>query len=154
MTIRIGKLEKGTYILLLNLKQSQSIQIGKLGKFNFLKGHYAYVGSAFAPGGLTARLNHHIKKSKNKPHWHIDYFRKKAEIVEIWICEHTKRLEHIYAGELHFLSGVTVPVQGFGCSDCKCKTHFFYISRKPKICEFQNMIQMKYPEGIEPYNAS
>ncbi len=40
------------------------IQIGKLGQFKFKKGYYAYVGSAFGPGGLNSRIKHHIESKK------------------------------------------------------------------------------------------
>ncbi|MCD4722450.1 MAG: DUF123 domain-containing protein [Desulfobacula sp.] len=55
---------KGTYIIVMYLDKSKRIQIGKLGQFKFKKGHYAYVGSAFGPGGLKSRIKHHIEPKK------------------------------------------------------------------------------------------
>ena len=44
--------ETGTYVLLLHLPDNEQLTIGKLGTFDFPAGWYAYVGSAFGPGGV------------------------------------------------------------------------------------------------------
>jgi Uri superfamily endonuclease len=72
---------KGVYVLILYLPYRRTIQIGRLGKFNFSDGYYAYVGSAFGPGGLAARLSHHLRRS-HKPRWHIDYLRRHVDITD------------------------------------------------------------------------
>jgi Uri superfamily endonuclease len=92
-------LTKGTYALVLSLKTDQNIQISKLGCFRFPKGHYVYVGSAFGPGGLNARLTHHLNFAV-KPHWHIDYFKKNAITTNIRVDESNIRLEHQWASIL------------------------------------------------------
>ena len=127
----------GTYILILQLENDQVIQIGKLGRFSFLKGYYAYVGSALGPGGLAGRLKHHLHPSK-KLHWHLDYFRKKAVLVEIWVREDKRTLEHEWASALGQLDGAVVPVPGFGSSDCKCATHLYYFQEWPVFEHFQS----------------
>ena len=48
----------GTYVLILHLSEMQQVQIGKLCIYDFMPGHYGYVGSAFGPGGLAVRLKH------------------------------------------------------------------------------------------------
>ncbi len=58
------------------------LEIGRLGSFNIIPGFYAYVGSAFGPGGLRARIRHHLE-SVAQPHWHIDYLLGYAEPVEV-----------------------------------------------------------------------
>lgn len=126
-------LKKGSYIIALYLKTSKNIQIGKLGTFHFQKGYHAYVGSALGPGGLSARLNHHLKIT-NKPHWHIDYLRKETIIKEIWVSEQEDRLEHIWAEKLKGQKNASIPVPGFGSSDCRCATHLVY---------FQKMFEMR-----------
>ena len=55
---------KGTYCLLLHSDADKSIKVGALGKLNIQKGYYVYIGSAFGPGGLKARIGRHIKKTK------------------------------------------------------------------------------------------
>ncbi|MFZ5571809.1 MAG: GIY-YIG nuclease family protein [Thermodesulfobacteriota bacterium] len=127
---------KGTYILILQLENDQRIRIGRLGRFEFQKGWYAYVGSAFGPGGLTARIGHHLKKAV-KPHWHIDYLRKSTEIREVWVCEQ-ERWEHTIAGLLLKLEGASVPAPGFGSSDCRCQSHLVHFREYPDVGELKN----------------
>ena len=118
---------KGTYALVLNLRQDKPITIGRLGNFLFKRGYYVYVGSALGPGGIAGRITHHIKTA-SRPHWHIDYFRQYAEIVEIWYQEGIKDMEHAWAEQLEKLYFVAAPVKGFGSSDCPCNAHFFHIT--------------------------
>ena len=120
---------KGSYILVLELSELKQIQIGKLGYFNFPKGYYAYVGSAFGPGGLPARLKHHLKKAR-RPHWHIDYLGKEAKIKEIWIADQGIQMEHALAEYLMAMENASVPVLGFGSSDCNCLTHLVFFDNR------------------------
>jgi Uri superfamily endonuclease len=111
---------KGSYILVIELKKDKTIQVGKLGKIHFKKGIYAYVGSAF--NGLEARINRHLRKTKKK-HWHIDYLLDFAEVVDVFYKENEKKEECYIAKKLEENSA---PIPGFGCSDCRCKSHLFY----------------------------
>ncbi len=128
----------GTYILILQLENAQIIRIGKLGRFRFPAGYYAYVGSALGPGGLGGRLKHHLQSTKN-PHWHIDYFRKKAVLVDIWVREDKRTLEHKWASDLGQMDGAIVPAAVFGSSDCKCATHFYYFQEQPLFENFDEI---------------
>ena len=116
-------LNKGTYIIVLYVVKSQRIQIGKLGRFQFKKGYYAYVGSAFGPGGLNSRIKHHIEPKK-RYHWHIDYLN--PAVKEVWVSDPGERLEHEWAGSLGKIASDQIP--GFGCSDCSCESHLFYFN--------------------------
>ena len=111
---------KGSYVLLIELKQDKKISVGKLGNIFFYKGYYAYVGSAL--NGLEQRINRHLRSEK-KMHWHIDYLLKNAEIVDVFYKESSERQECKISKKLDkdFLS-----IPNFGSSDCKCKSHLFY----------------------------
>jgi Uri superfamily endonuclease len=117
----------GTYLLQLSLVHPATVEIGKLGCFKFHKGCYYYVGSAFGPGGLRARLKHHLRGA-SRLHWHVDYLRKQADIQAIWLSQDTHHLEHQWATTIENLIQGPVFVMGFGASDCACKTHLFYSS--------------------------
>jgi Uri superfamily endonuclease len=117
---------RGTYILFLRVDQELSAQVGVLGWLDFPPGFYAYVGSAFGPGGLRARLNHHLSP-EHRNHWHIDYLSQKANLVEIWYTCDPARREHEWAGVFAMLPGVSSPFPGFGASDCQCRTHLFHL---------------------------
>ena len=54
---------KGTYCLIINLNNTSKIKIGKkLGKIEFDKGYYVYVGSAM--NSLESRINRHLSDEK------------------------------------------------------------------------------------------
>jgi len=110
----------GSYVLLINLCEAQTITIGNLRDVHLPCGYYAYVGSAL--GGVKSRLNHHLKKDK-KLRWHIDYLLQKASITEIIIGETKDRIECAIA---QALSSQFDSIPGFGSSDCHCPSHLFF----------------------------
>ncbi len=125
--MRIGRAFKsgrarGAYVLSVRLPQELVIAVGGLGKINFRGGCYAYVGSAM--GGLESRLNRHLRRDK-KAHWHIDYLLEEANIFDIIVAESEKKLECLIAQELARQFDF---VPGFGCSDCRCRSHLFFDS--------------------------
>ena len=134
----------GTYILILHLDHSRMIRIGKLGSFIFPAGYYAYIGSAFGPGGLSARIQRHLGTEKNF-HWHIDYLREHALPQEIWISQDKIKREHDWASlmENHFDS--SLPVPEFGCSDCDCTSHLFLFDAHPSFQLFSRATKKRYP---------
>ena len=69
----------GTYALLISSATDQLIRIGRLGTLRLKPGYYMYVGSALGSGGVRGRLAHHMRPAE-RPHWHIDYLRKKTTL--------------------------------------------------------------------------
>ena len=61
--------QSGTYALLLKLPKQGQLQVGALGTFAFQAGWYVYVGSAFGPGGLAARVGRHLRGLGTPCHW-------------------------------------------------------------------------------------
>ncbi len=61
----------GTYALVLACAVANRIRIGRLGLLRLRPGSYVYVGSAFGPGGLHARISHHQHVTQS-PRWHVD----------------------------------------------------------------------------------
>jgi Uri superfamily endonuclease len=115
----------GTYALFLSSTKDAEIHIGRLGNMRLQSGFYLYVGSAFGAGGVRARVNHHLHASP-QPHWHIDYLRPHATLEEVWLCHDRKRREHLWARLFSSMPGVSVPMPGFGSSDCDCEAHLFF----------------------------
>lgn len=110
------------YMIQCFLPEDQEITIGKLGTFCFLPGHYVYVGSA--KRSICARVERHLKKEK-KLRWHFDYFRPFVQVEKVM----TFPGETGECGLFHHLLSEkkgTIPVKGFGSSDCKCEAHLFY----------------------------
>lgn len=124
---------KGTYCLLIHLKQDSKITIGKLGEKNFQKGYYIYVGSAL--NSLKTRIQRHLRKEK-KIHWHIDYLlnNENAEIIEVIYTISDIKWECKIAATI---AETGIEVVNFGCSDCKCNSHLLYFkeySNSRKTC--------------------
>jgi sugar fermentation stimulation protein A len=118
---------KGSYILLIQLPEGQTIKVGSVPDNYFPRGYYAYVGSAM--GGLKPRLNRHLIKNK-RPHWHIDYLLQKASISGIILCQAEERVECLIA---QALSHQFDSIPGFGSSDCKCRSHLFFAADEKRM---------------------
>jgi Uri superfamily endonuclease len=116
--------DPGTYVLGLELTRRIDTVIGALGRFAFEPGLYLYVGSARGPGGLAARLNHHLH-SRARPHWHLDHLRETASPIAVWFLEGSERRECIWATRLARSVCLSSGPAGFGASDCRCETHLF-----------------------------
>jgi Uri superfamily endonuclease len=132
--------EGGAYALILFCSQEGTVQIGKLGPLQLRQGFYVYLGSALGPGGVRARVAHHRKLSL-RPHWHIDYLRPCTRLDRIWYSDDRVCREHQWARAISGLRGASVPVAGFGSSDCRCKTHLFFFTRRPSFNEFRRYAQ-------------
>lgn len=113
----------GTYVLILKAASTRRVRIGSLGLLDLRPGYYAYVGSAFGPGGLRARISHHQHRSA-KPHWHIDYLRRATCLVDIFFREY-EHAEHAWATAIAALPESTIVLPRFGSSDCSCATHLY-----------------------------
>jgi Uri superfamily endonuclease len=117
----------GTYVLFVQVNEPVTLSVGRLGTVNFTVGLYAYVGSAHGPGGVRARVGRHLRADKTR-HWHIDALTAAAPIIAVWYTASPARLECKWAAACATLPGVTVPVPGFGSSDCTCRAHLFQVT--------------------------
>jgi Uri superfamily endonuclease len=131
----------GVYALQLYLEQPLTLEVGKLGGALFPAGMHIYLGSAWGPGGLRARLKHHISKNPIHPHWHIDYLRRVCKLDGIYFFpqdekkdKHTFQttpFECLWAQSLTPLSPARIVLTGFGASDCRsgCLSHLVSFPR-------------------------
>lgn len=122
--IRKMKSKPGTYVLVLRSDRRARVQVGRWGVLDRRPGYYLYVGSAFGPGGLMARVSRHCRADKAK-RWHIDYLRAGVTLDSVWYSHATVRLECCWAQALAGLNQ-TQRIKGFGCSDCGCESHLFF----------------------------
>lgn len=123
---------KGTYALLMRLKQKATIRIGQLGRFEFIPGYYLYLGSAFGPGGLKARVGRHRLCNKIC-RWHIDYLRRRCSLLEVWFSEIPQNQECLWAEQLANDRKLSAPIASFGSSDCSCFSHLYYSAEKSDL---------------------
>jgi len=121
--------EPGTYALQLHLSQPLQQEIGRLGRVQFPAGELIYVGSAFGPGGLHARLGRHLNRT-GTPRWHIDYLLPSSQLVGFWATTFPSRLECHWVASLAALPGASYPACGLGSSDCRhgCPAHLLAFS--------------------------
>ncbi|QLH74155.1 MAG: GIY-YIG nuclease family protein [Methanomassiliicoccales archaeon] len=116
-------LHRGSYVLIIDLAQDTTLEIGSLGSCSFKAGLYAYVGSA--QSGLESRVGRHFSKKK-KRHWHIDYLLEVAEPISAFLVEGPDN-ECEINGTIDRFNGSEVVCKGFGSSDCDCPAHLHRI---------------------------
>ena len=113
----------GSYALVFDIEVPVENRLG------CFQGRYCYVGSAFGPGGIEARVSRHLRPRK-PVQWHIDvlttspHFRPIAayatgESVE---CRLARAISEILGGH-----------PGFGASDCRCPTHLFRVDSMTRL---------------------
>ena len=114
---------RGVYVLIIQVDENVDMNVGALGKLTFEKGLYAYVGSAQA--NLEQRIKRHLRKEK-RLFWHIDYLLNDsaARIVKV-LYKQADKTEECEIAKVIGERGESV--DGFGCSDCSCKSHLFRI---------------------------
>ena len=114
----------GTYVLIITLGSDLTTEVGALGTLSFPAGVYLYTGSAL--GGLDQRVSRHIRHEKTVK-WHIDRLTVAADSV----IAYESYPDYVPECELASMAGDCgmVPfVDGFGCSDCSCRTHLFRVT--------------------------
>jgi Uri superfamily endonuclease len=127
VTVNLSSSSRGTYILLLRVPEPSTVPIGRLGSLFFDRGRYAYVGSAFGPGGLAARLGRYATGPKRR-HWHIDHLLTRALVTGALVSTRDSRMECRWAASLSQHAENTVP--GFGSTDCTCPGHLFFLGTR------------------------
>lgn len=112
-----------TYQLHIRLRRARTLQIGRLGRFDFPAGNYVYTGSA--KRNIEARVRRHQAQSK-KLRWHIDYLLADpdAEITGVELFDQSECA-------LNRRTKGSIPVARFGASDCRrgCGAHLKYLGR-------------------------
>jgi Uri superfamily endonuclease len=136
----------GTYALVLSAASAGRVRIGRLGEMIVTPGwHYIYIGSAFGPGGVRARIAHHARIAL-RPHWHIDHLRAATELDEIWYTHDPQHREHDWAEVIGAMRGASIPLPGFGCSDCACRSHLFAFAKRPTLRAFRARLRLACPD--------
>ncbi|WP_236725602.1 GIY-YIG nuclease family protein [Candidatus Reidiella endopervernicosa] len=130
--------DSGAYRLTLQLDQAATITVGRLGSFAFKAGQYAYIGSA--KRALSKRVARHQRlaaKKSGKLHWHIDYLMSHPDchMIKQELFEAGKECE--ISAAMARRRGVTIPVEGFGATDCRagCKTHLYKLPERKMATE-------------------
>jgi Uri superfamily endonuclease len=130
---------KGVYVLVIQVDEDTNVNVGALGRLTFKKGLYAYVGSA--QNNLEQRVKRHLRKGKRR-FWHVDYLLddKATKVIEVFHKQADKTEECAIA---KVIGERGEPVDGFGSSDCSCKSHLFRIGDYGFLQEFMRVRDVK-----------
>ena len=142
----------GTYALILLSSSQEIIQIGRLGPLRIKPGYYIYIGSAFGPGGLKARVSHHRRISK-PPSWHVDYLRAVTYLRGVWYTYDSIHREHQWVEVMLRMRNASIPLEGFGSSDCSCKSHLIFNQNLPSGASFSTKIHAGFLDHDRLYIA-
>ncbi len=113
--------ETGAYVLIIELTAPLEIDVATLPRTVLPAGCYAYCGSAYGPGGLKARIGRHLRAEK-AVRWHVDRLTGAGRVVDVQAVPGGRECD-LLARVLE-APGASVPVPGFGSSDCPaCPTH-------------------------------
>ncbi|MDE1853290.1 MAG: GIY-YIG nuclease family protein [Thaumarchaeota archaeon] len=118
---------KGVYVLLLECKRNFETNVGSLGKILFLRGNYAYVGSAL--NSLERRVERHGSRFKSF-HWHVDHLTLSKHVSLRFAIYAETDFNHECAIGQHISKVVHASaIPRFGSSDCKqhCRSHLFLL---------------------------
>lgn len=108
----------GAYALLIVLDHPLELVLPGKPAAVLAPGRYLYCGSARGPGGLRARVGRHFRRGK-PVRWHIDRLTEGGRLTGAWVFPGGDECAVVAS-----LSGLPVPVPGFGSSDCRtCASH-------------------------------
>ncbi len=111
----------GAYLLVIDLDAPLALDVPRGRAATLAAGRYGYCGSAYGPGGIRARVSRHLRQLK-AIRWHIDRLTAAGRIVAVQAEPGGD--ECALMDSLRALPGVTIPLPGFGSSDCRrCPSH-------------------------------
>jgi len=119
----------GSYLIALEVERDLVVTIGALGRRGVPRGTYLYAGNARR--GLQARIERHLRPTK-KRHWHLDHLTSRREVRPLTALVFTEREvdECSLVAQLLAIPGASVPIPGFGASDCRrgCPAHLVLLA--------------------------
>ncbi len=128
-------MEGGAYLLHLECLTEVRLDLGALGSRDLPAGLYVYIGSA--RGGIEKRVERHRRLAREKAgkiHWHIDRLLIHPAVRLICVEPLPGKKECSISRKMARRPFVSVPVPGFGASDCRagCLAHLLQIDLKQK----------------------
>ncbi len=108
--------ETGADVLIIEFTAPLEIDVVTLPRAALPAGRYAYCGSAYGPGGLNARIGRHQRADKAL-RWHVDHLTRAGRVVDVKAVPGGRECDLLRL--LLAQPGASVPVPGFGSSDCR-----------------------------------
>ncbi|UXD21176.1 hypothetical protein IPA_00865 [Ignicoccus pacificus DSM 13166] len=126
----MSSVEKGAYLLIVEVERGVE-------RWSLKPGLYAYVGSAWGPGGIIARVRRHLTKNFARPRWHIDHLTKSGRPLMAFIYPNLTE-DELYQK----VSKVLKPaVKGFGSTDTKHYTHLFLVDNLENLMKLWRSVE-------------
>lgn len=131
----------GTYVTFFRLPAAVAqVQVGRLGRFSFPAGVYAYVGSARGPGGVRSRTGRHLTTDTPRK-WNIDWLKPLCTPLAVWWSIERNPVEFDWADVLAQTPGVSFPAPGFGASDNDdAEAHLVRFDLMPSFAMFRRRV--------------
>lgn len=108
----------GAYVLAVEIARPVTVRLPGKPATSLSPGRYLYCGSARGPSGLRARLGRHMRRGK-AIRWHVDRLTEAGAVLGAWVFPGGNECDLVMA-----LSGLPVPIAGFGSTDCaRCRSH-------------------------------
>lgn len=124
--------DSGCYQLLIKIAADITVRVGALGVCEFPAGGYIYTGSAMK--NFEARVRRHLAASK-KLRWHIDYLLAHSDVSITEVSRFPSEFrEECNYNRAALDAGGTIPVAGFGSSDCReCRSHLIKVTEPVRV---------------------
>ena len=89
-------------------------------------GRYVYFGNAWGAGGIRSRCLRHFRRTKRR-HWHVDWLMESADHPLAVAFPGMDECDLVHRALA--VAGESVPVPGFGSSDCRrCPAHLLALA--------------------------
>ena len=139
---------KGAYILQIDLPALRMVSIKKFAGKTLPSGRYYYCGSAKGGGGMAARVGRHFKADK-PIRWHVDHVTVGGTVTAALLVPDGSECDLV--DELMRAYHVTVPLSGFGASDCRrCVSHMVRdMATARALCLPLNTESLRSPEPVQ-----
>ena len=113
--------DHGAYVLEWRIEGPVRIAFGGRGEVELGRGRFRYIGSAWGPGGLVARVTRHLRPRGRRDRWHVDALTRAQAPDRVGWCVGGRECDLVAAC---LRAGWTAPLAGFGSSDCRrCPAH-------------------------------
>ncbi len=111
----------GAYAMAIEFADTVAVTLCGRPPITLSAGRYLYCGSAKGPGGLKARLSHHMRRGKSL-RWHVDQLTEQGLVVGSWLFPGGDECELV-----QMCSHLPMPIARFGSSDCAtCRSHLLF----------------------------
>jgi Uri superfamily endonuclease len=59
----------------------------------------------------------------------------------VWYCYDRRMWEHHWAKCIGMQRGASIPLAGFGASDCRCESHLYFFKSRPSRAAFARSLR-------------